>query len=199
MILPALAVLVVFAYVPMYGIQVAFRNFNAADGITGSPWVGMKNFMFFFKSIYLGRLTFNTLFLNMLFLVSGLAMQISTAVLINEVLSRRFQKVLQTAMFFPYFLSWIVVSTLVNALLSDSMGILNKALRMLGAEGVIWYKEAKYWPAILTIASVWKGDGIRSRYLSGQDRGYQPRNCMRRPVSTAPVKDRKSSASHCPC
>lgn len=159
MILPALAVLIVFAYLPMYGIQVAFRNYNAADGMTGSPWVGMKNFLFFFKSIYLERLTFNTLFLNLLFLVAGLFMQVSTAVLINEVLSRRYQKVLQTAMFFPYFLSWIVVSTLVNALLNESYGILNGFLRALGGEGVVWYKEAKYWPAILTISNVWKGMG----------------------------------------
>lgn len=159
MIIPALTVLVIFAYIPMYGVQVAFRNFNAADGITGSPWVGLKNFLFFFKSIYFKRLTFNTLFLNTLFLVSGLIMQISTAILINEVLSKRFQKVLQTSMFFPYFLSWIVVSTLVNALLSESMGILNKILEIFGSEGVVWYKEAKYWPVILTIASVWKGMG----------------------------------------
>lgn len=159
MIVPSLVILVLFAYIPMYGIQVAFRNFNATDGMTGSPWVGMKNFLFFFKSIYLGRLTFNTLFLNLLFLFTGLVMQISTAVLISEVFSKRYQKVLQTAMFFPYFLSWIVVSTLVNALLSESYGIINRFIESMGGEGVVWYKEAKYWPAILTIANVWKGMG----------------------------------------
>jgi putative aldouronate transport system permease protein len=66
---------------------------------------------------------------------------------------------LQTAMFFPYFLSWIVVSTLVNALLSDSYGLINKALELFGSEGVVWYKAPSYWPGILTIASVWKGMG----------------------------------------
>ncbi len=159
MILPALVVLILFAYLPMYGIQVAFRNYNASDGITGSPWVGLKNFLFFFKSIFFGRLTFNTLFLNLLFLCAGLVMQVSTAVLINEVLSRRYQKILQTAMFFPYFLSWIVVSTLVNALLNESYGIMNNILRFLGSEGVVWYKKPEYWPAILTIANVWKSMG----------------------------------------
>lgn len=159
MILPALAVLIVFAYIPMYGIQVAFRNFNASDGIAGSPWVGLKNFMFFFKSIYFERLTFNTLYLNTLFLTAGLFMQVSTALLINEILSKRYQKLLQTAVFFPYFLSWIVVSTLVNALLNDSYGILNKMLEMFGLEGIVWYKQAQYWPAILTIANIWKSMG----------------------------------------
>jgi putative aldouronate transport system permease protein len=159
MIVPALAVLVIFAYVPMYGIQVAFRNFNATGGVSGSPWVGLKNFLFFFKSIYFGRLMFNTLFLNFLFLTAGLIMQVSTAILINEVLSKRYQKALQTAMFFPYFLSWIVVSTLVNALLSDSYGIINKVIESFGLEGIVWYKEPNYWPAILTVASVWKGMG----------------------------------------
>ena len=159
MIIPALAVLVLFAYIPMYGIQVAFRNFNAADGISGSPWVGLKNFIFFFKSIYFFRLTFNTLFLNILFLCANLIMQISTAILINEIINKRFQKILQTSMFFPYFLSWVVVSTLVNALLNNSYGILNKILMIMGAEGVVWYKEPKYWPAILTFANVWKNMG----------------------------------------
>jgi putative aldouronate transport system permease protein len=159
MIVPSFVVLFVFAYIPMYGVQVAFRNFNSYDGITGSPWVGLDNFMFFFKSIFFFRLTFNTLFLNILFLAAGLFMQLSTAILINEVINRRYKKFLQTAMFFPYFLSWIVVSTLVNALLSDSYGLLNKLLNMIGLEGVVWYKAPGYWPAILTIASVWKGMG----------------------------------------
>ena len=159
MIIPALAVLVIFAYVPMYGIQVAFRNFNAADGISGSPWVGLKNFIFFFKSIYFFRLTFNTLFLNLLFLSANLIMQISTAILINEVINKRFQKILQTSMFFPYFLSWVVVSTLVNALLNNSYGILNRILEFMGSEGIVWYKEPEYWPAILTFANVWKNMG----------------------------------------
>jgi putative aldouronate transport system permease protein len=159
MIVPALAVLVVFAYVPMYGVQVAFRNFNATGGISGSPWVGLKNFMFFFKSIFFGRLMINTLFLNFLFLAAGLFMQVSTAILINEVMSKRYQKALQTAMFFPYFLSWIVVSTLVTALLSDTYGIINKVMEYFGAEGIVWYKRPEYWPAILTIANVWKGMG----------------------------------------
>jgi putative aldouronate transport system permease protein len=159
MIVPALAVLITFAYVPMYGIQVAFRNFNATGGVAGSPWVGLKNFMFFFKSMFFGSLIFNTLFLNFLFLTAGLIMQVSTAILINEVLSKRYQKVLQTAMFFPYFLSWIVVSTLVWALLSDSYGLLNKILAFFGSNGVVWYKAPNHWPAILTVANVWKGMG----------------------------------------
>lgn len=159
MIIPSLAVLAVFAYGPMYGIQVAFRNFNSVGGISGSPWVGLKNFLFFFKSIYFVRLTFNTLYLNLLFLFFGLTMQISTALLINEVLSKRYQKILQTSMFFPFFLSWIVVSTLVTALLNNDFGLINRMLAMFGSEGVVWYKEAKYWPAILTIATVWKGMG----------------------------------------
>lgn len=159
MIVPALAVLVMFAYVPMYGIQIAFRNYNATGGISGSPWVGLKNFVFFFKSMYFGQLTYNTLFLNFLFLGAGLIMQISTAILINEVLSKRYQKVLQTAMFFPYFLSWVVVSTLVSAFLADTGGILNNILKALGGKDIVWYNEAKYWPAILTICNVWKGMG----------------------------------------
>lgn len=159
MIVPSLVVLIVFAYIPMYGVQVAFRSYNAQGGITGSPWVGLANFMFFFKSMYFGQLTFNTLFLNFLFLSAGLVMQISTAILLNEILSKRYQKVLQTAMFFPYFLSWVVASTLLNAMLNDSRGLLNEVLKLFGQQGVVWYKQPQYWPFILMCCSVWKSMG----------------------------------------
>jgi putative aldouronate transport system permease protein len=159
MTVPAFVFLILFNYVPLYGIQIAFRNFNVVDGITGSPWVGLRNFEFFFKSEYFLSITFNTLFLNFLFIFCGLVMQVSTAILINEVISKHWKKTFQTMMFFPYFLSWVVVQALVTALLNERFGVINELLRSLGMEGVVWYNEPAYWPAILTIASVWKGLG----------------------------------------
>lgn len=159
MTIPAFIFLIIFNYVPLYGIQIAFRNFNVVDGITRSPFVGLRNFEFFFKSDFFLSVTFNTLYLNFLFIFAGLFMQVSTAILISEILNKRLKKALQTAMFFPYFISWVIITALVTALLNEKFGVLNKVLTDLNLQTVVWYNEAKLWPAILTIASVWKGLG----------------------------------------
>jgi putative aldouronate transport system permease protein len=159
MTIPALLFLIVFNYVPMYGIQIAFRNFNVVDGISRSPFVGLKNFAFFFKSDFFYTITFNTLYLNFLFISTGVLTQVSTAILINEVLQLRLKKLFQTAMFFPYFISWVIVTALVTSLLSERFGLVNRVLTQLGLETVVWYFEPKIWPAILTVASIWKGLG----------------------------------------
>lgn len=159
MTLPAFAFLIIFNYVPLYGIQIAFRNFNVVDGITRSPFVGLRNFEFFFKSNFFFSTTFNTLYLNFLFIFFGMIMQVSTAILISEVISARLRKSFQTAMFFPYFISWVIITALVSALLSEKFGVLNRILASLDLQTVVWYNEPRIWPAILTIASVWKGLG----------------------------------------
>jgi len=161
MLTPAVAFIVIFNYVPLYGLQVAFRNFNFIDGISGSPFVGLKNFNFYFKSMFFKQTTFNTLYLNTLFIAANVFMQVTTAVLLNEV-TRRQQKAFQTAMFFPYFISWVVISQFVTALLSEKFGMVNNIIRSFGGEGVSWFTEPKYWPAFLTISSVWKNLGYGS-------------------------------------
>ena len=166
MLLPALTFIVIFNYVPLYGLQVAFKTFNFAAGIWKSPWVGFKNFLFFFRSNFFPQLTFNTLFLNALFISANLIMQVSTAILLNEV-TRRQQKAYQTAMFFPYFISWVVVSGFVNGLLSYQFGFVNGLITSLGGRPVAWLAEPKYWPWFLTVIAVWKKLGYGSViYLS---------------------------------
>lgn len=159
MTVPAFTFLIIFNYVPLYGIQIAFRNFNVVDGITRSPFIGLRNFEFFFRSNFFFSTTFNTLYLNFLFISFGLIMQVSTAILISEVISKRLRKTFQTAMFFPYFISWIIVTALVTSLLSEKFGVLNRLLVNLNMQTVVWYNEPKLWPAILTIANVWKSMG----------------------------------------
>lgn len=159
MTIPAFLFLIVFNYVPLYGIQIAFRNFNVVDGISHSPFIGLKNFTFFFKSDFFLSITFNTLFLNFLFISFGLIMQVTTAILINEIFNMRLKKVFQTTMFFPYFISWVIITALVTALLSEKFGVVNQLLRSMNMPTVVWFNEPKLWPAILTISSVWKGLG----------------------------------------
>lgn len=159
MALPAIVFLIIFAYVPMYGIQIAFREFNFVDGISRSPWIGLKNFEFFFKSDFFMVTTLNTLKLNLMFIFGGLIIQVFTAILLNEVINVPTKKLFQTAMFFPFFISWIVVDSFVRGLLNDRFGVINNIIRSLGGEGVAWYNIAAYWPYILLLLSIWKGLG----------------------------------------
>jgi ABC-type polysaccharide transport system, permease component len=159
MALPAITFLIIFAYIPIYGIQIAFRDFNFADGVSHSPWMGFKNFEFFFKSNFFITTTFNTLRLNLMFIFGGIITQVFTAILLNEVIGKNIKKLYQTAMFFPYFISWIMVDAFIRGLLNDRFGVVNNIIRSLGSEGIAWYNEASYWPYILLFIYVWKSLG----------------------------------------
>ena len=161
MIVPALVFVIIFNFMPLYGLQLAFRKFNFQLGIMGSPWVGLDNFLIYFKSIFFFQTTYNTLFLNFLFITFGTLSAVTVAILLNET-RRGKQKVYQTFMFFPHFISWIVISAFVTALLADRFGLLNQVIRYFGGEGAVWFREPKYWPTILTIAHVWQSLGVSS-------------------------------------
>lgn len=155
---PALLLLLVFNYFPMFGVIIAFKDFHFDLGIFGSPWVGFKNFEFFFTSENAWRVTRNTLMLNTAFIISGTTLSVIFALMLFE-LGKRAVKTYQTVFFFPYFLSWVVVSYAVYALLSADYGAVNGLLEKLGKEPVLWYSEVKYWPAILIFANFWKFGG----------------------------------------
>lgn len=160
MTLPGIAFFLVFNYAPLYGLLIAFKSFNIQDGILGSPWNGFKNFEFYFKSIYAYQTTFNTLYLNGLFILTGLIVQVTIAILLNEIGRAGWKKWFQSALFFPYFLSWIVVSALAYNLLSDQFGMLNSLLRSIDSPTVAWYNEVGYWRIILVLAYLWKTTGF---------------------------------------
>jgi len=143
----------------MYGVQVAFKQFNFIDGIFGSPWVGLDNFMFFFKSRFFFQTTFNTLFINAMIIVLGTFMAVSTAILIAEIPSKAMKKIFQTSVFFPFFISWIVVSAFIRGLLSDRFGLVNNMLVSWGGEAIPWFNLAELWPYFLAIIATWKGLG----------------------------------------
>ena len=159
--LPGFTFLLVFGYVPMFGHLLAFQNFRLSKGIFGSDFVGFKNFEFFFGSNDWWVVTLNTLFLNSLFLVFGMVMAIALAIAINEITHKGLRRILQSAVFFPYFISWLVVSLLVLATLSSD-GLMNQALAFFGLPTVSWFTKAEYWPAILTVIYVWKFAGYHS-------------------------------------
>jgi putative aldouronate transport system permease protein len=163
--LPAVAFFVVFSYLPMTGLVVAFKDFDIADGIFGSHWNGLDNFRYFFTSGQAPRILVNTLFLNTLFLGTTLVAGITLAIMLNEIRGRFFKRVAQSAVFFPYFVSPIVISIILQVLLAGvggSGGAVNDALNGLSLPTVNWYTDPGPWPWILTAVKVWQLGGYMS-------------------------------------
>jgi putative aldouronate transport system permease protein len=168
MALPGIVMLFIFAYLPMVGLVIAFKDYRFADGILGSAWVGFDNFRFLFGTDTAWRITRNTLLMNSLFIISGTVISLVIALLMNEVYTSTLSKYYQTMLFFPYFISWVIVSYFVFAFLNGETGIANQTMKALGLDKVEWYREPSYWPSVLTLAHLWNGMGFGSIvYLAG--------------------------------
>lgn len=160
MMIPGLIYLFINNYMPMGGIIIAFKKYNYAQGILGSPFVGLSNFEFLFATKEALIITRNTLVYNIVFIVLGTIMAIAVAILLNEIRSKMAKKVYQTVILTPFLISIVVVSYLVYGFLSTDSGFINNSiLEPLGKEGIGWYSEAKYWPAILVFVNIWKNLG----------------------------------------
>lgn len=168
MALPGVILLFVFAYLPMFGLMIAFKDYRFNLGIFGSEWVGFENFRFLFGTDAAWRITRNTIVMNSIFIVVNTSASLLVAILLNEVFKSRMVKYYQTLLFFPYFISWVVASYFVFGLLNGNTGLVNQVFAGLGLDPVIWYRAPEYWPAILTLAHLWNGLGFGSIiYLAG--------------------------------
>ena len=161
--IPMLAVFI-FAYLPMGGIVIAFKNYRYNLGIFGSEWVGFQNFKFFFTSDVFARITWNTLYMNAIFIVTGIFFAVMVAVLMFHVTSRKSTKVYQTVLIVPNFISWVVASYIAYAFLNPNYGLVNVLIKTLGGSSVDWYAKPEAWPFILTVFSLWKHIGMDSIY-----------------------------------
>ncbi len=156
--LPGILIIFTFCYIPMFGIIVAFKDFNFSKGILGSDWVWFDNFRFLLSSQYLVNITRNTILYNLGFIVIGTSFSIIFALLLNEV-SRKSVKIFQTAFLAPYFLSWVIVSYVLYALLDINFGVINNIVTGFGGKPISFYSESAYWPYILSITYLWKSIG----------------------------------------
>ncbi|MCL2060239.1 MAG: ABC transporter permease subunit [Oscillospiraceae bacterium] len=160
--LPGILFFVVFNYLPMAGIYIAFVKYNPLAPFfgLGSPFVGFRNFAFFFTSRDWMVITANTIFLNTLFISTGLLVQMVLAVSVNEMSLRIAKKVTQSFMFLPNFISWTVVAIFSIALFSTDEGLINKFIEFLGGKPVGFYQTASVWPLLLVLLRLWKGAGF---------------------------------------
>ncbi|TFG68868.1 MAG: sugar ABC transporter permease [Anaerolineales bacterium] len=169
MCLPGLAMLIVFNYLPMFGLVIAFKDYRFARGIFGSEWVGFRNFRFIFGGTGQGwRMVWHTVMYNLIFLFTGLVGSLGLAFLVNEVHTSRMSRVYQAMSFLPHFVSWVVVGIFANGFLRYDGGLVNKLLLALNMEPLRFYQEPQYWPYILAVVNLWKGVGFGSiTYLAG--------------------------------
>lgn len=136
MALPGILYFLVFRYGPMYGAIIAFKNFRVLEGITGSPWVGLKNFATIFASPYFSNILINTVLISVYKLLFGLPFAVLMALMLNEVRVRWFKRFVQTITYLPHFLSWIVIFGISLTVLSPSTGLLNKGIESIGGSPI---------------------------------------------------------------
>lgn len=163
MLLIPVTMAIVFCYIPMPGVIIAFKKYNYMDGIFGSQWNGFDNFKYLLISKKLWSLTRNTLLYNIVFIFTGLVFEVGIAIILNEMLHLKFKKVAQSFMFLPHFISWVVVATIMLNIFGDH-GVLNQILNAIGLDGynIYAYENAKSWPIVMVALKVWKSTGYGS-------------------------------------
>ncbi|MEA4888740.1 MAG: ABC transporter permease subunit [Clostridiaceae bacterium] len=162
MLAPAIIYVLIFSYIPMAGLIVAFKNFNYNDGVLFSPWNGLENFRFLFLSGTAFKVARNTLGYNLMFLVFGTFTEVMVAVLIAEMSGRYFKKICQGLMFIPFFISWVSVAVIAYNFLNYEMGIVNQILKSVGTEQFDFYGNKYIWIVIFPLLSIWHNVGYGS-------------------------------------
>ena len=159
LIVPCILFAIIFKYLPMVGIVIAFQDYNPIKGMFGSEFVGLDNFKYFFRGSQWLQITFNTLYLNVLFIVTGTIASIAIAIMITELGKNWFVRLNQSVMIFPNFISYAVVAMFAQAFIGSDDGYVNQWIEVFGGTPISFYSEPGVWPLILVIIRIWKGAG----------------------------------------
>ncbi|PWU67508.1 MULTISPECIES: ABC transporter permease [Gracilibacillus] len=158
--LPGIIWFIIFSYIPMYGLTVAFKDFNFIGGITGSPWAGLKYFKEFFNFYQSWEIIRNTLTISVMKLVIGFPMPIILALLLNEVKLMKFKKTVQTISYLPHFISWVVVVTILQRMLTPYGGPINEMIASLGFDKIQFLGNLEYFYQVVILSDIWKTVGF---------------------------------------
>lgn len=162
MLLLPLTWYIVFQYVPMYGLQIAFKDFNPAFGFLGSEWVGFEHFERFFDSYYFERIIWNTISISLLSLIFAFPIPIILALLVNEISSNKLKKIVQNVTYVPHFISVVVIVGMLNLFLDPNGGFINTILNSLGFESIAFMERPEWFKSILIGSGVWQNAGWQS-------------------------------------
>lgn len=174
MTVPTVLWFIIFKYLPMFGVIIAFKDYTYTGGIWGSEWAGFQNFAYLFSSNDALRILRNTVLYNAAFIIMSTVAAIGVALLFDNLRSRRAIKFYQTTLFFPYFISWVVLAFVTKGLFDLESGILNRLLASFGLEKYSWYTETAPWPFIFILANIWKTVGYNSLIYYGAIIGIDP-------------------------
>lgn len=158
LLLPGLVYFIIFKYIPIYGIQLAFKDFSFAFGISGSPWVGFDNFDYLFSEAQFWNAFKNTLIISFMKLIFAFPIPVLLAIFLSEIRWKKYRRVVQTVLTFPHFLSWVVLSGIMFTFLSNT-GVVNNMLEMAGLERVEFLTNAKGFRWLLVLSDIWKESG----------------------------------------
>lgn len=159
LILPAAIYFIVFHYLPLYGIQIAFKDYKAVSGIADSAWVGLKHFKAFFEAYYFKRLLSNTLLLNIYYLLWSFPVPIILAILLNQIRKEKMKRFIQTTIYVPYFISTVVLAGMLYIFLSPTSGIFNFVRTAMGLKAIDFMSEAGAFRSIYVISGIWQAAG----------------------------------------
>lgn len=160
MLLPAVVMLFVFNYIPLAGIAMAFENFIPSKGIFGSPFVGFDNFRYVFGAPNFLQVVWNTLFIAILKIVTGLVVPVIFSILLNEIKNATYKKSVQTLIYLPHFLSWVILGGILTNVLSPSTGIVNIFLKSIGFKPILFLGSASIFPYVIVSTNIWKEFGF---------------------------------------
>ena len=160
MLAPAILLVLIYSYGPMVGIVIAFQRFLPGKGLFGSPWIGLENFRFMFNMPTIGQVVWNTVFIAGMKIVAGIIVPVSVALMLNDVASRTFKRSVQTIIYLPHFLSWVILSGILIDILSPSEGIVNRLIDLVGLETVFFLGDDSVFRYTLVVTDVWKSFGF---------------------------------------
>lgn len=159
LMLPTLIYFFVFKYVPLWNAQIAFKDFKPLLGVWGSPWVGFEHFKTFIDSFYFNQLLTNTIFFSLAKLILGLPLAVILALALHEILLKRYRTFVQTVVYLPHFLSWVIMFGVLLMLLSPNNGLINSVIKALGGEPIAFLTSPEWFRAVVVLSDMWKETG----------------------------------------
>lgn len=158
MLIPGVILTFIFAYIPLYGVVIAFQDYNPGMGFS-SPWVGLEHFKFLFSQPAFVQTIWNTLYIAFFKLIGGVIVPVTVALLLNELVSEKLKRVFQTLVYIPNFLSWVIMAGVLMEILSKN-GAINQVLGMIGMDPINFLGDAKVFPWTMIVTDIWKGFGF---------------------------------------
>lgn len=160
MLVPGVVLVLIFSYIPMAGIMMAFQKYVPNKGLFGSPFIGLKNFQLLMDYPDISRIFFNTVYIAVMKIVAGMIVPVTIAILLNELRKEWVKRTFQTLVYLPHFLSWVLLSGILIDVLSPSSGILNQVLGLFGIDPIFFLGDNKWFPYVMVISDVWKEFGF---------------------------------------